>query len=273
MKFTFNPDRVKAIRQRWSPTLESMLGPATELMLDTAGIAAGMHVLDVAAGAGDQTVRLATRVGPNGRVVATDVLDESLRFAAAEMREKGIRNVEFRTMPCEKLTENDTSFDAVICRNGLQYVADLPEGLAEIYRVLKPGGKLGAIVWSKPERNEFLSQSFAIAYRKLGSPQPRSDEPGPFKLGYDDALQTAFTNARFREVSVIAVEAPAAFASVGEALMFQQQALGLLTQLLEGLSNADRADVWREIEHSLRAFECEDSFFADGELLVGSGTK
>lgn len=232
-----------------------------------------MHVLDVAAGAGDQTLRVAKRVGPNGRVLATDIADEALRFAALEAQAQGIGNIEFRAMPCEKLASAEASFDAVVCRNGLQYLSDLPKGLAEIHRVLRPQGRFGAVVWAAPERNKFLSHSFSIAYRKLNMPAPGRDEPGPFKLGYGDSFQSALEDARFREVQVAAVKAPAVFASAGDALEFQQQAIGILTQLLEDLPAAERADLWREVEAALRAFERDGSFFADGELLVGSGTK
>jgi hypothetical protein len=128
-------------------------------------------------------------------------------------------------------------------------------------------------VWSTPERNPFFSESFAIAHRRLKTNPPRPDEPGPFKLGFDDALRRALEDARFRDISVVAVPAPNIFASASEALEFQQQALGLLTQLLEGLSDKDRADVWREIERHLCAFERDGSFLAEGELLVGSGTR
>lgn len=271
--FKFDPDRIRAVRKRWSAPLESMIGPATEVMLDSAAVGTGMSVLDVAAGAGDQTVRAANRVGTSGRVLATDVLDDALRFAESEARDRGIRNVEFRAMSCEELTESDATFDAAICRNGLQYLTDLPRGLAELRRVLKPNGKLAAVVWSTPEHNRFLSQSFAIAHRKLRTAPPGPDEPGPFKLGYCKALRSALEDARFREVRVVAVPAPAVFASASEALTYQQQALGLLTQLLEGLSDEDRTAVWREIELGLGAFEQQGSFFAEGELLVGAGTK
>ena len=67
---------------RWGPTLEEWLGEATELMLDLARIGEGSHVLDVAAGAGGQTLAAARRVGPGGSVLATDISPNILEFAA-----------------------------------------------------------------------------------------------------------------------------------------------------------------------------------------------
>ena len=71
----------------WGPTIESWLGEATELMLDLAGVGLGARVLDVAAGAGGQTLRAAERVGPTGAVLATDIAPAILEYAARVARE------------------------------------------------------------------------------------------------------------------------------------------------------------------------------------------
>jgi cyclopropane fatty-acyl-phospholipid synthase-like methyltransferase len=67
----------------WGPTLEDWLGEATTLMLDAAGITTGSSVLDVAAGAGGQSLAAARRVGPSGQVLATDISPAILECAAA----------------------------------------------------------------------------------------------------------------------------------------------------------------------------------------------
>src|SRR3954468_528290 len=77
---------------RWAPTLEAWLGPATELMLDLAAVAGGSRVLDVAAGAGGQTLAAARRVGPGGHVLATDISSNILAYAEHSAREAGLGN-------------------------------------------------------------------------------------------------------------------------------------------------------------------------------------
>src|SRR6185295_3114344 len=78
---------------RWGEVLERWLGPATEVMLDMAGIRDGGRVLDVAAGAGGQSLAAARRVGPGGSVLATDISSNLLHFATQRAREAGIGNV------------------------------------------------------------------------------------------------------------------------------------------------------------------------------------
>src|SRR5688572_31795701 len=77
---------------RWGPTLAEWLGPSTETMLDMAGVRAGSRVLDVAAGAGEQTIVTARRVGPDGHVLATDISSNILEFAAAAADAAGLKN-------------------------------------------------------------------------------------------------------------------------------------------------------------------------------------
>ena len=130
---------------RWSPLLRQWLGPATDKMLEMAGISEGHHVLDVAAGAGEQSVTAARKLGPTGYVLATDISPEILVFAQKLAEESGMNNIETRVMDGENLTIDDASFDAVISRVGLIYFPDQQKALREMLRVLKPGGKAQGI--------------------------------------------------------------------------------------------------------------------------------
>ena len=103
---------------RWSPALQTWLGAATEKMLDMARIGAGRSVLDVAAGAGEQTMVTARRVGPSGYVLATDISSNILRLAEGEAQRQGLGNVECLRMDGEHLDVPEASFDAVISRVG-----------------------------------------------------------------------------------------------------------------------------------------------------------
>jgi ubiquinone/menaquinone biosynthesis C-methylase UbiE len=119
----------------WGSTIEAWLGDATEQMLDLAGIGEGGRVLDVAAGAGGQSVAAARRVGSTGSVLATDVAPRILEYAAASARAAGLANVATREMDGEHLELDDASFDAVISRVGLIYFPDRQRALSEIRRV------------------------------------------------------------------------------------------------------------------------------------------
>jgi SAM-dependent methyltransferase len=127
---------------RWGPTIEEWLGQATETMLDMAEVGSGRRVLDVAAGAGGQTIAAARRIGPTGYILATDISSNILEFASEAARQEGLLGkVETRVMDGESLQElEQESFDAVISRLGLSYFPDQQKALTGAWRTLKPGG-------------------------------------------------------------------------------------------------------------------------------------
>ena len=258
---------------RWGPTLEAWLGEATELMLDLARIGEGSRVLDLAAGAGGQTLAAARRLGPSGLVLATDISSNILDFAAQEARAAGLGNVATRVMDGEDLEVEDGSFDAVISRVGLIYFPDQQRALGEMRRALRGTGRVSAIVYSTPERNAFFSIPVSVIRRRAGLPAPAPGMPGPFSLGQPGALEAAYEEAGFREVEVRNVEAPVRFSSAADCVRFERESFGALHQMLGGLDEAGREAAWAEIESELARFEGPDGFEGPCELLVAAGTR
>jgi SAM-dependent methyltransferase len=259
---------------RWGPTLRSWLGPGTEHMLDMAAVGLGCRVLDVAAGAGDQTLQTAARVGAGGTVLATDISPAILAFAAAEARRAGHAQVETRVMDGEHLELGDSSFDAVISRVGLIYFPDQQKALAEMRRVLVPGGRVAAIVYSTAEQNRFFSLPVSIVRRhaKLGPPIP--GQPGPFSLGGPGAIEAAFTRAGFKNVKAERIAAPLRMESAANCLRFERESFGALHQMLSSLDEAGRDAAWTEVGNALREFEHPgQGFVGPCELAVAVGTK
>jgi SAM-dependent methyltransferase len=258
---------------RWGPTLNRWLGPATDRMLDLAGIAPGQHVVDVAAGAGEQTLAIARRVGPSGHVLATDIAPNILEFARRAATEAGLANVETRTMDGEQLELPGASVDAVVSRVGLIYFPDQQRALTGLRRVLKPGGRLAAMVYSTADKNPFFSIPVSIIRRRAELPPPAPGQPGPFSLGGPGVLEDAYDRAGFTDIEVHAVPAPLRLASAAECVRFERESFGALHQMMAGLSPAHQEAVWGEIERELRAFEGSDGFAGPCEMLIGVGRR
>jgi SAM-dependent methyltransferase len=256
---------------RWGPQLERWLGPATEVMLDLAAVATGAKVLDIAAGAGGQTLAAARRVGPQGRVLATDVAPAILDFADANARAAGFSNVHVQVLDGEQLDVEPGHFDAVISRVGLIYFPDRQRALAGILRALRPGGRLAAIVYSTPERNPFFSIPVSVIRERAQLPPPAPGQPGPFSLGAPGVAEQALADAGFTDVVAVRIDAPLRLSSVDECLRFEQESFGALHQMLSGLDEAGREAAWQEIRERLAAFETGDGFSGPCELIVVAG--
>jgi SAM-dependent methyltransferase len=256
---------------RYGPTLEAWLGPATEVMLDLAGVGPGARVLDVAAGAGGQTIAAARRAGPAGHVLATDISRNILAFAERSARQAGLANVETRVVDGERLDVPAGAFDAVISRVGFIYFPDQHAAFVGMRRALRPGGRLAGIVYSTPEANRFFSIPVAIIRRRAQLPPPAPGQPGPFSLGAPGVIDAAFAAAGFTEVEVRRVDAPLRLPSTAAFVRFARESFGALHQMLAGLGEAEREEAWGEIERELSLYETATGFEGPCELLVAAG--
>lgn len=259
---------------RWAPTIEKWLGPATDEMLNLAGVQRGSRVLDVAAGAGGQTLTAARRVGAEGYVLATDISSKILAHAAEDARKAGMSNIETQVLDGEALDVEAGTFDAVISRVGLIYFPDQQAALAGMHRALKPGGRVAAIVYSTAENNKFFSIPVSIIRRRAQLPPPLPGQPGPFSLGSPGVLEEAYQKAGFHSVQIRTMPAPLQMASAAECVRFERESFGALHQMLSGISDeTERQNVWAEIERELKQYETSGGFAGPCEMIVGVGIK
>jgi ubiquinone/menaquinone biosynthesis C-methylase UbiE len=260
---------------RWSALLGRWLGPATEAMLDAAHVAPGSCVLDIAAGAGEQTLAAARRAGPTGHVLATDISPTILRYAKAAAQQAGLANVETRELDGEGHDMLPAaSFDAAISRVGLIYFPDQQRALAGIRHALRPGGRFAAVVYSTPEKNPFFALPVGIIRRRAQLPPPLPGQPGPFSLGGEGVLARTLEQAGLRDVKVDKVDSPLRLPTAAECVRFERESFGALLQMMAGMGEDERADTWDEIERTLARFETnEGGFVGPCEMLVGSGMR
>ena len=124
--------------------------------VDRAEVEPGSDALDVCCGTGDMALELRRRIGPDGRVVGCDFSESMLELARRKSGELGLP-VEFGWADALELPYGDASFDAVTIGFGARNLADLPRGLAEMARVLRPGGRLVILEITRPQREPLAS--------------------------------------------------------------------------------------------------------------------
>lgn len=130
--------------------------------IDCSGVRPGQQVLDLAGGTGDITALFSKRVGPTGKVVLADINESMLNVGRDKLRDLGlVTNIEFVQANAEALPFADNSFDIVSIGFGLRNVTDKDAALRSIFRVLKPGGRLLVLEFSKPQ-SEVLSKAYDL---------------------------------------------------------------------------------------------------------------
>lgn len=268
-----------AMREQWnqqakgwndsSAIIRPWLRHATQAMLGMAGINAGANVLDVAAGAGDQTLDIAERVGPNGRVLATDLAPDILLFAAQRVADAGYRNVETRVCDGENLAVDDARFDAAVCRLGLMFFGDPLRGLREMLRAVKPGGGVCTMVFSTPQTNPCVAILMSTVLKHAGLPPRDPYQPGGLlSLGKPGLIDELFAQAGFSQIATTKMAAPFRLLDVRNYLDFIKSSAAPIVGILEKLEPAKRQAAWGEIENKLKQFDTATGWEGPNELLL-----
>lgn len=128
--------------------------------IEMAAARPGQRILDLAGGTGDLTMKFSKLVGANGKVVLADINGSMLNVGRDRLLDKGYTgNIEFVQANAESLPFEDNSFDCCTISFGLRNVTDKQKALESIFRVLKPGGRLLVLEFSKPE-SELLRKAY-----------------------------------------------------------------------------------------------------------------
>jgi len=257
--------------ESWAPVVNDWFAPATAALLEMVELKTGERILELAAGTGGLTVPLARTVGPNGRVVATDIGPNMVKLLARNARAAGVSNVLARVMDGENPDVPWASMDVVVCRQGFMFFADPAAALIRLIRILRPSGRVGLTVFSTPARNGFMAVPLSILSRwgkPEGAPGPSPGGPGPFSLSQPGRLEEMLVRAGFRDVKSRLVPSPLRMRTNEELLRFHRD---LLDDLVADLPPEEQERAWAAVAEATRQFAGAGTAGAPCELLVISG--
>jgi SAM-dependent methyltransferase len=185
---------------RWHDRIVIQQTNMRDTLLRHAQLGPGMRVLDLACGTGDPALEIARKVLPGGHVTATDLSGLMVEAARENAARAGLGNLSLAVADAENLDFANASFDRVTSRLGVMYFVDAMRAMAEIRRVLVPGGIVALQVWGPPEESPYFLNAVGPFVQRLNPPAPPPDAPGPLRFAAPGKLADVLTDAGFQNV-------------------------------------------------------------------------
>jgi ubiquinone/menaquinone biosynthesis C-methylase UbiE len=201
-------------------TYESYFVPAIfaqwpDQVCDAVAIQSGEEVLDVGCGTGILARTVAGRVAPRGTVAAVDINDGMLRVAR-----RLNPNILWRKSDAAELPFSDNMFDVVVSQFAFMFINEQAKAMAEIKRVLRPGGRIAIAVWAPLERSKPYVHLVESLERHAGAEAAQLLR-SPFKLGDPDELREMFARAMLRSLKIHLKKGTAKYPSIDEFLAIE----------------------------------------------------
>ncbi|QDH70342.1 class I SAM-dependent methyltransferase [Marilutibacter alkalisoli] len=260
-------DRVAAGWKKWWPTIENAARCVSKRMLELAEVEPGQRVLDIATGIGEPALLAASRVGPSGRVVATDISSRMLDIARERAAMSGVSNVEFRQADAGQLDFPDGSFDAVLCRWGVTSLPNPPDALAAIRRMLAPDGAFATAVWgAAADSRPLAGLATAVAREVFDLPAPRPQVPS-LPGSAEDALEKMMIHAGFADVRTERIRLTLEWASTDECTQYVLDVSPELAALFLDRPSGQQVEYRQRLAERLRPY-----VIADGGVRIPNMT-
>lgn len=256
----------------WWDLFSPAAQPVSDRLIELAGIGPGDIVLDIATGCGEPALSAAHRVGPAGRVVATDHAGEMMRFARERAAAAGIDNVTFHECAADLLSFPGTAFDAALCRWGLMFVPAPVATTGVIRGLLKDGGRFATSAWAPAAEVPMIGTGGALIKSVL--PEPPQPEIGPFRFAEAGALESVLAAAGFKDVEGGSVTVRVTFGSVAEFIRYRKEISTQDAALKRHLPPHRVEEVWAEVaREAARLADRHGHVRLDNRALVAVGRR
>lgn len=243
---------------KWWPTFERSAQHVSDRLVELAHIREGSRVLDIATGNGEPALTAARRVGPQGRVIATDQSEGMLGIARSRAASLGISNVEFRATDGEKLELSERDFDAIVCRWGLMFMPDVAAAIKGLHERLAPGGWFATAVWSTADKVPMIGIGVDVVRRLVNLPPPPPDALEPTRLADPSRLTGWIRDAGFAEIIVEHLPVTFEFDSPAAFTRFRYEIAAPFRTLVNNLTPELRQQILDGVTQAASAFATTD---------------
>ncbi len=248
---------------KWDASIMEQLAPVGAAIIKSLDIKADQHHLDIATGTGEPGLSIA-KLASSGRVVLTDFVGEMLDIAQRRAEAQGLTNIETVVCSADDLPFGDSTFDSVSVRFGYMFFPDMAKATEEFVRVLKPGGRLCASVWVKPEENPWTSIVMRAIASEIELPALQPGEPNMFRCAAPEFVSNLYKDAGLSEVSEWDVPVVKITDSADEYWEMMSEHASLAVTALKKVDGTAKLRIRERVIDELTAFKEEDLFRVPG---------
>jgi ubiquinone/menaquinone biosynthesis C-methylase UbiE len=231
----------------WQELIIGATAAVSERLVELADIKPGDRVLDVAAGSGEPSLTAAKVVGPEGKVVATDISAGMLEFGRERAAAAGIDNIQFVESDASCLDYPEGSFDAALSRWGIIFEPDAEAAAARVRGFLKPGAKMAISSWGPPDQVPMLGLPMKTVMQRLNVPPPPPGTPGPLSRPTPEALGGLLEAGGFADVEVEELTLDFEWDSVDEFVRFVKEIAPPISAMLEQHPPEVHEETWAAV--------------------------
>ncbi|MBV1930673.1 MAG: methyltransferase domain-containing protein [Porticoccaceae bacterium] len=211
--------------QKWvgrEDRLEASLQPFGQCAIDAAMISGDERGLDIGFGCGETTIQLAAELGPGGHVHGLDISTTMVEAAQNRAKRSAVKNISFECADAQTSALPENHYDFVFSRFGVMFFDDPVTAFKNIYRSLKPGGRLVFMCWAGRDDNAWVRLPLEVVANYISVPAlPPSGTPGPFSLSDETRVKSILNEAGFCDVAVEPFQTPFVLgADVDEAVSY-----------------------------------------------------
>ena len=264
------------VASRWAAHADDVdvrVAELTAKLLAAASLRPGDRVLELACGPGGAGLAAAERVAPGGAVVLSDIVEEMVAIADARRRQRGLGNVTTAVLDIEDIDQPDSTFDVVLCREGLMFAVQPERAVAEIHRVLAPAGRVAVSVWGAQLDNPWLGLVADAVGATVGMQIPPPGMPGPFALGDQARLRWLLTQAGFLDVAVSEVAVPLRVSSFEAWWARTTELAGPLAAIIARLDDTDRAALQGRLRAAAQPYATDAGIEFPGQAILAWGRR
>ncbi|MEP6615563.1 MAG: methyltransferase domain-containing protein [Ginsengibacter sp.] len=258
--------------KKWDEFTMDFLKPMGDAIIQKLEIKEKDSVLDIACGTGEPGLTIA-KLATKGNVTGTDLAEQMLEIAAENARHQDIQN--FQTRGCDvcDLPFETNAFDKISCRMGFMFFPDMQLASDQMYRVLKPGGKMATSVWAGPEKNVWVTAIMGIIQKHMNPAPPPVGAPSMFRCAKPGFLKGIMETSGFKNVTEESVTGKVIYKDFDLFWTMMNEVAAPVVGALSKADDAMKQQIQKEVKEACARYQTSAGLALDYHSLILSGEK